>query len=714
MKRFLVEGMSCQACVNAVEKAVEKVEGVDGVEVNLMTNSMMVEGTFLPSIVISAVENAGYKAYEYDSAIHKKKADDKKINKNLMYVAFTAVMIPVLLYLEIGIDMMQCECWLAVVSLEIVLSLIVIVVNRRYFVSGIKALIKRYPNMDTLVALGSSVAWLYSIFAVIRYLISDNLVRPQLHFTTSAMILTFISLGKMLEKKAKNKTVSAIEDLKKLESTTALRIISPEESNEGLTEEVPIGDVKVGDIILVEAGNHMPVDGVVVCGEGFADESGLTGESRPVHKKADDEVYTSTTLVRGSIQVKAERVGDNTSLAEIIGMVENAAMGKPPIRRLADKVAAIFVPTILLLAILTFTAWYSMTGNSETAFVRAVAVLVVSCPCAMGLATPVAVMVAGTVGVKHNLLFKNSESMEAVGKTDIVVLDKTGTLTEGNVRLPEETTEEYSQDKHFTDSDKLKADSRDAVGAIRKLGIRVVMLTGDNDETAAKIAKEAGIEEYIAEVRPGGKAEEIRKLKESGCVTMVGDGINDAVALTEADVGMALGSGKDVAVDAADVVLMNKSLMLVADAIRLSRLSIRKIKQNLFWAFAYNIIGIPLAAGVLIPICGWEMRPAFGAAAMSLSGLIVVCNALTINRFNFTTIGKKENEIMNKTVLIEGMMCPHCEARMKACFEETEGVEEAVVSHEKGNAVLSLSCDVSDSVLEQVVINAGYIYKGIL
>ncbi|MCR5800409.1 MAG: heavy metal translocating P-type ATPase [Lachnospiraceae bacterium] len=636
MDRYNVKGMSCAACVARVERAVNALDGVENVEVSLLTNSMTVEGTTEPSIIIEAVKKAGYKASVDKSgkALSEDGEDASKLRRKLI-VSF--VFLAVLFFLEFNKNyLMSTQVATPYIMrglLQMAVAVVIIVLNRHFFVSGIKGIKNLAPNMDTLVSLGSGIAFIYS-FAILLLVITGHGNENMLYFVTSGMILTFISIGKLLEARAKDRTTDALKSLMKLAPKTALKAI-PAGNGEYTCEEVDIDNVVKNDLIMIKAGNHMPVDGRVISGEGYADESSLTGESVPIPKTIGDEVYTSTTLMKGTLIVEATHVGEETSLAGIIRMVAEAGAGKAPIAKIADKVAGIFVPVVMGIALVTFLAWFFTGHDLNLSLARAIAVLVISCPCAMGLATPVAIMVGSGVGAKKGILFKDAASLENVGRAQIVVLDKTGTLTEGKIVLAEEVsdTDKDRTKANDTTADKLKPDSAEAVRILREMGLQVVMLTGDKEEPAKRIAAGAGIDRVVFGVKPGGKADEVKKLKKEGKVVMVGDGINDAVALVEADVGIAIGAGKDVAIDAADIVLMNSRVMDVATTIRLSRLTLKKIKENLFWAFIYNIIGIPLAAGVFIPAFGLELPPMFGAAAMSLSSFIVVMNALTINRF---------------------------------------------------------------------------------
>ena len=697
--KYNVSGMSCSACVARVEKAVAAVEGVENVSVSLLTNSMIVEGNVDENEIVAAVIKAGYEANKAESGCKEELPDTgNRYFKLVVSFAFLAV----LFFLEFnqnyfsGYGAEKSFYYRGI--LQGVVALIIILINRKYYSGGLKALLKGAPNMNTLVFVGSFTAFVYSMFSLVGH-------GDKLYFVTSGMILTFISIGKSLEESSKDKTMEAVRGLAKLAPSKAVLI--EYEGDAKNFREVEVGELKAGNVVLVKAGNYFPADGIVVSGEGFSDESSLTGESTPVAKKPGDEVFTSTLLLEGELAVRAEKIGAETVLNSIIDMVTTAGADKAPIAKTADRVAAVFVPIVMGIALITFLAWFWGGSGAGFAIARAIAVLVVSCPCAMGLATPVAIMAGSGVGARYGILFKNAATLEVAGKAEIVALDKTGTLTEGKVDI--------------TENDVIKPDSFEAVSGMKQLNLEVVMISGDRKSVAEDIAEQAGIERVICEVKPGQKAEEVEKLKTGGRVMMVGDGINDSVALVTADVGVAIGTGKDVAIEAADIVLMKKSLLGVVDAIRLSRLTLRKIKQNLFWAFIYNIIGIPLAAGVLIPRFGIELPPMYSAAMMSISSLIVVLNALTINRFRATEVeGRnvpeklKEKSIpeevmrMKYTMNINGMMCAHCEARVKKCLEEIEGVEEAVVSHENNSAVVTAAENVSREMLSAAVTQQGY------
>ncbi len=843
MQRYTVTGMTCAACSARVEKAVRKVPGVSDCSVSLLTNSMGVEGTAAPETIIAAVENAGYgvsldgggkgtresaKNSESDAlADHETPVLRRRLFASLVFLA-------VLMYISMGHMMWGWKLppflendHVAMGLAQFVLTAIVMVINQKFFISGFKALWNRSPNMDTLVALGSAAAFAYSTVAL--FAMSGAQVRGdadavmrymhEFYFESAAMILTLITVGKMLEARSKGKTTDALKSLIQLAPKTATLWA------DGVETVVPIEQVSVGDVFVVRPGESIPTDGVVLEGESSVNEAALTGESVPADKKAGDEVSAATLNTSGFLKCRATRVGENTALAQIIRMVEDAAATKAPIAKIADKVSGIFVPTVMAIAALTMVVWLFMGHPFGFALARGISVLVISCPCALGLATPVAIMVGSGVGAKHGILFKTAASLEQTGKTDIVVLDKTGTITVGEpcvtdivpfgsvdetklltlaaslekqsehplakaiLRAGEErnvawrnvssfeampgngltglceNTRLYGGNYAFISqknvipaaaketadllaaqgktplffaseaaflgmiavADQIKEDSPKAIDELRGMGIRVVMLTGDNERTAKAVADKVGVDTVISDVKPDGKQAVIRELKAQGKVTMVGDGINDAPALTLADTGIAIGAGTDVAIDAADVVLMKSRLSDVPAAIRLSRATLRNIHENLFWAFIYNVIGIPLAAGVFIPLTGWQLNPMFGAAAMSLSSFCVVTNALRLNLFklyrpakhrvraasiktgtNTLSINRKEEKTMKKTLKIEGMMCGHCEARVKKALEALDGVTSAEVSHEKGSAIVTLANDVPNDVLKKAVEEQDY------
>lgn len=839
MEQYNVTGMSCAACSARVEKAVSKVPGVDSCSVSLLTNSMGVEGSASPAAVIKAVEEAGYgasikgaKDAASSSAAGKTISAEEDMLKDRetpvlkRRLLASIIFLIILMYFSMGVMMWGWPAptflednHVAMGLLQLLLSAAVMVINQKFFISGFKSLWHRAPNMDTLVALGSAAAFGYSTVALFAMtdaqLAGDHEAvmsyMHELYFESAAMILALITVGKMLEARSKGKTTDALKSLMKLAPKTAVIL------KDGVETTVAIEQVKKGDIFVVRPGENIPVDGVIIEGSSAVNEAALTGESIPADKSFGDQVSAATINQSGFIKCEATRVGEDTTLSQIIQMVSDAAATKAPIAKVADKVSGVFVPIVIGIAIVTIAAWLLAGQTVGFALARGISVLVISCPCALGLATPVAIMVGNGMGAKNGILFKNAVSLEEAGKTQIVVLDKTGTITSGEPKLTdilpedgisEETLLELayaleSKSEHplaraimeagkersvnlrevsgfkalpgnglealidgkpltggnlkfmeglvqvsenmrriseelaaagktplffaydgmllgiIAVADVIKEDSRQAVEEMKNMGIRVVMLTGDNEKTARAIGKEAGVDEVIAGVLPDGKESVIRRLKKKAKVTMVGDGINDAPALTRADIGIAIGAGTDVAIDAADIVLMKSRLSDVPAAIRLSRATLRNIHENLFWAFIYNTIGIPLAAGVFIPVLGWQLNPMFGAAAMSLSSFCVVTNALRLNLFKLYDPHKdhkiknkiqeeKEKEVMNKTMKIEGMMCGHCEAAVKKALEAIEGVDTAEVSHEKGTAVVTLNADVSDDTLKKVVEDKDY------
>ena len=843
MEQYSVTGMSCSACSARVEKAVSKVPGVDVCSVSLLTNSMGVEGNAEPEAVIAAVQRAGYGASlktsgaGADIAAAELSNDADDLSENILADRATPVLkrrlivsigfLVVLMYFSMGHMMWGWPLpaffehnHVAVGLVQLLLTAIVMVINQKFFISGFKSLWHKAPNMDTLVALGSAAAFGYStvaLFAMTHAQVrgDGDAVMGYMHefyFESAAMILALITVGKMLEARSKGKTTDALKSLMKLTPKTATVL------QDGQEITIPIKQVKKGDIFVVRPGESIPVDGIVLEGISAVDESALTGESIPVDKTEGDQVSAATINQSGFIKCEAARVGEDTTLSKIIQLVSDAAATKAPIAKVADKVSGIFVPAVIVIALVTMLVWLVLGESIGFALARGISVLVISCPCALGLATPVAIMVGSGMGAKQGILFKAAGSLEEVGKTRIVVLDKTGTITAGEPKvtdiLPvggsdnellelayalekksehplarailqeaekrglnlEEVTEfqalpgngltgvlngrslsggNYkfisgnaavsgemkSRSEQLAEegktplffavdgelagiiavADVMKEDSASAVHQLQNMGVQVIMLTGDNERTAKAIGKQAGVDRVIAGVLPEEKESVIRQLKELGKVTMVGDGINDAPALMRADVGIAIGAGTDVAIDAADVVLVKSRLTDVPAAIRLSRVTLRNIHQNLFWAFFYNIIGIPLAAGVFIPVLGWQLNPMFGAAAMSLSSFCVVSNALRLNLFKMYDASKdykikkvemeeiKENKIMEKTMKIEGMMCGHCEARVKKVLEKLEAVEVAVVSHEKGTAVVTLKADISNEELKKVVEDQDYV-----
>ena len=855
MEQYTVTGMSCAACSARVEKAVKAVPGVTSCSVSLLTNSMGVEGTASASAIVKAVQEAGYGASPKAAAAETPSAEldalaDHETPRLKKRLIASLVFLAVLMYFSMGHMMWGWPLphWfdgnhVAMGLAQLLLAGIVMVINQKFFISGFKGLLHRAPNMDTLVALGSSASFLwstYALFAMTRAQVDGNdaLVMHymmELYFESAAMILTLITVGKMLEARSKGKTTDALKSLMKLAPQTATLL------QEGAEVTVPIAQVKKGDLFVVRPGENIPVDGLVLEGSSAVNESALTGESIPVDKAAGDKVSAATTNQSGFLKCEATRVGEDTTLAQIIRMVSDAAATKAPIAKIADTVSGFFVPAVISISVLTTLVWLLLGREFGYALARGISVLVISCPCALGLATPVAIMVGNGLGARNGILFKTAASLEAAGRTQIVALDKTGTITSGEPRvtdiLPAEGVSEselltlaasleqksehplakavlaYAETETIacpdvTDfaalpgnglsarldgmeiyggnaafiaakasvpaelqaeaarlaaegktplffggagrlmgviavADTLKEDSPRAIRELQNMGIRVVMLTGDNQRTADAIGRQAGVDEVIAGVLPDGKEAVIRRLQESGKVAMVGDGINDAPALTRADTGIAIGAGTDVAIDAADVVLMNSRLSDVPAAIRLSRATLRNIHENLFWAFIYNIIGIPLAAGVFIPF-GLTLNPMFGAAAMSLSSFCVVSNALRLNLFDLHSTRHdrkpksaalpaapvqpaaaentaepvsapvvKEDNTMKKTLHVEGMMCCHCEARVKKALEALPAVDEAVVSHEAGTAIVTLNAEVSDADLKKAVEDQDYKVTGI-
>ena len=829
MTQYNVTGMSCAACSARVEKAVSSVDGVSSCSVNLLTNSMGVEGTATSKEIIEAVEKAGYGAsLKIKNKKVKSNSDDElkdtqtpKLVKRL--VASLLFLAP-LMYISMGHMMWGWKLpsfmennHIAMGLAQMIFAIIIMVINQNFFINGFKGLIHKSPNMDTLVALGSGASFVYSTYALFAMTVAQTKgdmsavmsYMDDFYFESAAMILALITVGKTLEAYSKGRTTDALKGLMSLSPKTANVI------REGKEIIVDIDDVTVGDVFVVRPGESVPVDGIVIDGESAVDESVLTGESLPVDKAVDDKVTSATINKSGFLKCKATRVGEDTTLAQIINLVSDASATKAPIAKLADRVSGVFVPTVIAIAIITFIVWLIVPKPFGYALSRAISVLVISCPCALGLATPVAIMVGNGKGAKNGILFKTAVSLEEAGKTQIVVLDKTGTITEGKpkvtdvipVAIPEndllqlayslEIKSEHPLAKAIVEkvetvqipplditdfesktgsglcgtldnykiyagsskyistvcdissvkndierlsndgktpllfakdekligviavADTIKQDSPEAIKQLKNMGIKVVMLTGDNKRTADAIGKQTGVDMVISDVLPDGKEAVVKKLQSFGKVAMVGDGVNDAPALTRADVGIAIGAGADVAVDSADVVLMNSKLSDACSAIRLSRHTLTNIKENLFWAFIYNIIGIPLAAGVWIPITGWTLNPMFGAAAMSLSSFCVVMNALRLNFVNITSpkSDKKIKEVninyteefkMTKTIKIDGMMCPHCEATVKKALEAIDGVTSATASHTEKQATVELSKDVDTAVLEQAVVDAGY------
>ena len=849
MEQYTVTGMSCAACSARVEKAVSKVPGVTACSVSLLTNSMGVEGTASSQEIIAAVENAGYGAAEKggekkSSAVGAAEAENLLKDREtpvLKRRLFTSIgFLAVLMYISMGhmmwgwpVPAVLAGNHVAMGLIQMILAAIVMIINQKFFISGFKSLWHRAPNMDTLVALGSGASFVYSTYAL--FAMTDVQMRGDMagvmnymhefYFESAAMILTLITVGKMLEARSKGKTTDALKSLMKLAPKTATIL------SDGVETEVSIEQVKKGDIFVVRPGENIPVDGIVLEGSSAVNEAALTGESIPVDKAEGDRVSAATVNQSGFIRCEATRVGEDTTLSQIIQMVSDTAATKAPIAKVADRVSGVFVPVVITIAVLTIIVWLAAGQSIGFALARGISVLVISCPCALGLATPVAIMVGNGMGAKNGIMFKTAVSLEEAGKMQVVALDKTGTITSGEPRVTDMIPAEGIDEKELlrmacalerksehplaravlerakdlqmpeaevsdfralpgnglsavfegaalcggslkfirtqaevTESvriqaerlaeegktplffardgkligmiavaDVMKEDSPQAIRELQNMGIHVVMLTGDNERTAKAIGKQAGVDEVIAGVLPDGKESVIRELKARGKVAMVGDGINDAPALTRADIGIAIGAGTDSAIDAADVVLMKSRLSDVPAAIRLSRATLKNIHENLFWAFIYNIIGIPLAAGLWYPVFGLKLNPMFGAAAMSLSSFCVVSNALRLNFFNMRNGAKdkkiktknhgnpkeahvekdKEEKNMEKIMNIEGMMCGHCEARVKKCLENLPEVKEAVVSHEKGTAVVELNGEISDEVLKKTVEDQDYTVTGI-
>ncbi len=842
MKQFIVTGMTCAACQARVEKAVSKVPGVETCSVSLLTNSMGVEGSATDADIIRAVTDAGYGALVKGAAQAAKPDEDALADHDtpvLKRRLFTSLgFLLVLMYFSMGAHMWgwPIPAWLegnhvAMGLIQLLLTIIIMIINKKFFVSGFRSVMHGAPNMDTLVALGASASFLWSVYAL--FMMTDAQVHGgseaampwmnEFYFESAAMILVLITVGKMLEAHSKGKTTDALKSLMRLAPKTANIV------RDGTETTVPVEEVKLGDIFVVRPGESIPVDGVVLEGDTAVNESALTGESIPVDKAVGDTVSAATINTSGFIRCKATHVGEDTTLSKIIRMVSDAAATKAPIAKLADKVSGVFVPTVVSIAVVTLVVWLLIGKPFDFALARAISVLVISCPCALGLATPVAIMVGNGVGAKHGVLFKTAVSLEEAGKVKIVALDKTGTITKGEPEVTglypadgvteaellgaayalesksehplaravvaeaekrsmtaDEVTDfkalpgnglsavrggkvllggstkyiagQVSPDKAVLDNaealadkgstpllfaengrllgiiavaDTVKPESAEAVRELKSMGIEVVMLTGDNLRTATAVGSAAGIDNVVAGVLPDGKEAVVSRLKTLGKVAMVGDGINDAPALTSADIGIAIGAGTDVAIDAADVVLMNSKLSDVPAQIRLSRATLTNIRENLFWAFIYNIIGIPLAAGCFIGLFGWQLNPVYGAAAMSLSSFCVVTNALRLNLFDMYSIKRdrrcknavsgealgalindinsmQEEKTMTKTVKIEGMMCPHCEAHVKKALEALGGVTVAEVSHEKGTAIVSMTENVDNAAITAAVTDAGY------
>lgn len=858
MEQYQVTGMSCAACSARVEKAVSKVPGVEAVSVSLLTNSMGVEGTADTQSILKAVEDAGYHAEMKkggaagtdtktsetmaDGAEALEDHDTPKLRGRLIS---SVIFLVILMYISMGNMMWGWylpevleKNQVALGLIQLLLTTIIMVINQRFFISGFRGLMHGAPNMDTLVALGAGAAYVYSLYALFGMTYAQmagdmnemHHYMHELYFESAATILTLITVGKMLEARSKGRTTDALKSLMRLAPQNAVIVV------DGVEQEVPVAQVKKGDIFVVRPGESIPVDGTIIDGSGSVNEAALTGESVPVDKAAGDIVSAATINQDGFLTCQADRVGEDTTLSQIIQMVSDAAATKAPIAKVADRVSGVFVPVVIAIAAVTIAVWILAGEEFGYALARGISVLVISCPCALGLATPVAIMVGNGLGAKNGILFKTAVSLEETGKAQIVVLDKTGTITLGEprvtdviaapgvgenellriayalevksehplakaiieygdshgikakpvsefkavsgnglegisgphrmtggkqeyiqavTRIPASMLEKsarlasegktplyFAKNNEFLGciavADVMKKDSPQAIRELKGMGIKVVMLTGDNAKTAEAIGKQAGVDEIIAGVLPDGKEEQVRKFSEQGRVIMVGDGINDAPALTRANIGIAIGAGTDVAVDAADVVLMKSRLSDVPAAIRLSRGVLKNIHENLFWAFIYNIIGIPLAAGVWIPLFGWQLNPMFGAAAMGLSSFCVVSNALRLNLLELRESKndqfvknslrpeiqpaegtenikreEKETNVMKKTMKIEGMMCGHCEATVKKCLEELDGVESAEVSHESGTAVVSMSAEVADDVLKKAVEDKDYKVTGI-
>ena len=837
MKQYNVTGMSCAACSARVEKAVSGVDGVENCAVNLLTNSMGVEGTASDEAIIAAVEKAGYGASpktadKKSKAVSDDELKDTQTPKIRNRLIWSVIFLAPLMYISMGhmmwgwkLPAFMQDNHIAMGLAQLLLTVIIMVINQKFFINGFKGIIHRSPNMDTLVALGASASFAYSTVQLFlmtsAQLASDSekvmSLMHEFYFESSAMILTLITVGKMLESYSKGKTTNALKSLMNLAPKNATVIRDEKEV------VIPVSDVMLNDIFVVKPGESVPVDAVIIEGETAVDESALTGESIPVDKAVGDKVSGATINQSGYIKCRATAVGEDTTLSQIIKMVSDASATKAPISKIADRVSGVFVPCVIVIAFIAFCVWLAVGQSFGYALARGISVLVISCPCALGLATPVAVMVGNGKGAKSGILFKTAASLEEAGRIQIVALDKTGTITKGEPKVTdiipikaekskllsyayslEKKSEhplakaicDYAQDTEVdsfeTDefkalagnglaanagdkkiiggslkfissqiniddtirekasslsqegktplffacddellgiiavADVIKEESPKAIKELQNMGIRVVMLTGDNEKTAKAIGKQVGVDNVISDVLPDGKENVIKELMSFGKVAMVGDGINDAPALTRANVGIAIGAGTDVAIDAADVVLMNSKLTDVSSAIRLSRKTLTNIHENLFWAFIYNVIGIPLAAGVWIPIFGWTLNPMFGALAMSLSSFCVVTNALRLNlvnvhsskhdkkkkavdiKLNITAGNNKEEKTVTKTIKVEGMMCPHCEATVKKALEAIDGVKEATASHEKCEAVAELEKDVDLSILEKAITDAGY------
>ncbi len=842
MKKYKVSGMSCAACSARVEKAVGGLENVESCSVNLLTNSMVVEGKAEDSEIIAAVETAGYgaipdmgeksRAKDKSSKNNDDRSEDNETKKMILRLVSSSGFLALLMYISMGHVMWGAplppffaQNPVSVALLELILSAIVLVINQKFFINGARGILHLAPNMDTLVSLGSGASFIYSTCVLFLMANAEATGRldlshhylHELYFESAAMILTLITVGKLLETISKGRTTKSLRALIDLSPKTANILVNGEEKT------IDAAEIKKGDIFIIRPGESIPADGVVIDGESTIDESALTGESLPVDKAMGSRVSAGTINLSGYIRCEALRVGEDTALSEIIKIVSDATASKAPIARAADRVSGVFVPIVLAIAAVTCTVWILVGESIGFSLARAISVLVISCPCALGLATPVAIMVGSGVGAKRGILFKSAKALEICGRADVVVLDKTGTVTKGEMTVTDvyapsgvdemglvslasslekmsehplgsaivkygeekradqieidsfkaisgkgvegilgsETLRggklEFIEESCFVDegskklaetlssegktpmffslgdrflgliavADTIKEDSAAAISELKDMGLRTIMLTGDNSRTAAAIGKSAGVDTVIADVLPDGKASEIAKLKESGNrVIMVGDGINDAPALATADMGIAIGAGTDVAIEAADIVLVKSRLTDLVSAIKLSRKTLKNIHENLFWAFCYNVIGIPLAAGIWIPLWGLELSPMFGAAAMSLSSFCVVMNALRLNIVNLdkpsrhrkskiNKTKKKRTTEMKKTLKIEGMMCPHCSGRVKKVLEGLDAVESAEVSHESGLAIVTLKTDVSDDILKATVEEQGYKVLGI-
>lgn len=814
MEQYNVTGMSCAACSARVEKAVLSVDGVTACSVNLLTNSMAVYGSFAENEIIAAVQNAGYGASkkgknQNDIAKETENFEDKETKVLFKRLIASLIFLVLLMYLSMGYVMWGFPLPpffnnnpIAIGIMQMILSVVVMVINQKFFINGFNGVIRRSPNMDTLVSLGSAASFIYSVYGLLMMTVSDSPHKylHEFYFESAAMILALITLGKMLESRSKGKTTNALKGLMALTPKIATVIQNGKEIT------IPAASVKIGDIFVVRPGERIPVDGIVLEGHSAVDESALTGESIPVDKIEGDNVSAATINSSGFIKCKATRIGEDTTLSQIIKMVSDAAATKAPIAKIADKVSGVFVPIVIIVAVIVLVLWLISGATIGFALARAISVLVISCPCALGLATPVAVMVGSGKGAKNGILFKTAASLEMAGRVQIIALDKTGTITKGEPEVTDIIGDEtllqiaYSIEKksehplaraivkkgeeeniHLLETldfevfagggiigkigeemvcggnadfvkqyaavpteilekaktyavdgktvmffakggkflgiiavaDTIKSDSAKAIRELKDAGIRVVMLTGDNKITAKAIGKQVGVDEVVSEVKPDEKEAVIRKLQNEGKVAMVGDGINDAPALTRADIGIAIGAGTDVAMDAADIVLVNSKLSDVVEAIRIGRATLRTIRQNLFWAFIYNAICIPVAAGAFV-WAGLTLNPMIAAAAMSLSSFCVVTNALRLNFCDISADKKlrkekrKEEIFMKKTMVIEGMMCPHCEARVKKILEEIDGITEAVVSHSEGTAVITMENSISNEILTEIITDNGY------